>query len=66
KEKTGCEPYCAIPFGYNKEVIIVVDDDIFKHDKFIYSPGPPEKTIEIDTKDVSKILDSVENQVIHV
>jgi Ala-tRNA(Pro) deacylase len=66
KEKTGCERYCAIPFGYNKEIIIIVDREIFKHNKFIYSVGPPEKTIEIETKNINKILDSLENRIIRL
>lgn len=62
--KTGCVPMAACPFGYPQDIIIVVDGKIFQHERFIYSPGPPEKTIEISTEDVRLILDYVQNQVI--
>ncbi|MFH1224663.1 MAG: YbaK/EbsC family protein [Candidatus Diapherotrites archaeon] len=66
KEKTGCEPYCAIPFGFGKEIGIIVDSGIFMHEKFIYSLGPPEKTIEIETKDINKILGALVNKIIRI
>lgn len=64
KDQTGCEPYCAIPFGYPAEVSILIDSGIYAGQKFIFSPGPPEKTIEINTKDLDIILDALPNNKI--
>ena len=64
KEQTGCEPGCAVPFGFNEDIIIIVDKEVFNHEKFVYSPGPPEKSIEITTKDLKIIFDNLKNKVI--
>jgi Ala-tRNA(Pro) deacylase len=66
KKETGCIPGCATPFGNIKEIIIIFDKDILKHEKYIYSPGFPNKTIEIETKDIEKILNSMENRIISI
>jgi Ala-tRNA(Pro) deacylase len=62
---TGCVPGCAVPFGHAPEVILIIDRKIFKHERYIFSPGPPEKTIEISTRDIEKILDNSPNKIIH-
>jgi Ala-tRNA(Pro) deacylase len=62
--KTGCEPGCAVPFGYLPEVELVVDDAIFAHQRFIFSPGPPSCTIVIDTACIPAILAVVPNKVV--
>ncbi len=64
KEKTGCEPYCAIPFGYPAEITMIVDPKLYTTEKFIFSPGPTEKTIEIATEDIGKILEALPNKKI--
>lgn len=63
--ETGCHPQAACPFGYPDEIIMIVDQQIFDYERFIYSPGPPEKTIEISTEDIRFILDHVPNRVIY-
>lgn len=62
---TGCVPKCACPFGHPDEVTLIVDFDIFQHDSFLYSPGPPEKTIEIYTKDIHKLLKIMNNPIVY-
>lgn len=62
KEKTGCEPFCAVPFGFPEEVSIIVDPKIFTTEKYIFSPGPTEKTVEISSADIPKILAYLPNQ----
>jgi len=65
-EQTGCIPGCATPFGHKKEITLLVDKCIFQQTgKFIFSPGPAEKTIEIDFKDIKKILEISENYIIY-
>ena len=64
-EVTRITPGCVSPFGYDKEISLVVDESIFNYDKFILSPGIPEVTLIVNTKDIGKILDNVENKVIN-
>ncbi len=66
KGKTGCVPGCAMPFGNDKEITIIFDNSVLKYEKFIYSPGIPTKSIEIDTRDILKILSSLENKSIRI
>lgn len=63
-EVTGCQPGCAAPFGYAKEIGIIVSPVIFEYEKFIFSPGIPEMTVEAKTEDLKKILDTYENEII--
>ena len=64
KEQTGCEPYCAIPFGYPEGITLLIDPEIYKSDKLIFSPGPTDKTVEIDTKDLDVIFNTIPNNKI--
>ncbi len=64
KELTGCEPYCAIPFGYPEDIITIIDPAIYNHQRFIFSPGPTNKTIEIETKYIDSILEMLPNKQI--
>jgi Ala-tRNA(Pro) deacylase len=66
KEKTGCIPGCATPFGNNTEITIIFDDEILNHEKWLYSPGYPNKTIELETKYIPQILDSMGNEIIRI
>jgi len=62
---TGCVPKCAVPFGHPPQVTLIIDQEIFEHEQYIYSPGPPEKTIVIRTEDINKILENSPNKIIH-
>lgn len=66
KEKTGCIPGCATPFGNDKEITIIFDKSILDHEKWIYSPGFPEKSIELETRYIEKILEQLDNQIIRI
>jgi Ala-tRNA(Pro) deacylase len=67
REKTGCEARCAASFGYPEDIIIIFDaPGVMKHEKFLFSPGPPEKTLEIETKDIEKILGTAGNEVVRL
>lgn len=65
-ENTGCIPGCATPLGHAREITLVVDRDILKQNKLLYSPGPPDKTIELDGRDIQKLLDISDNPVVYV
>lgn len=60
---TGCVPQCACPFGLPDRVQLIVDPLIFECDKFIFSPGPPERSIEINGRDIPTILEHCSNKI---
>ena len=64
-EVTGCVPKCACPFGHPAEIMQIIDNEIFDSDRFIYSPGPPEKTIEIKTEDIGQLVSTGPNKVFY-
>ena len=63
-EMTGCEPGCAVPFGHDASIVLVIDDEIFRHQRFIFSPGPPSQTMVIDTASIPAILSAGANEVV--
>ncbi|MFZ6047457.1 YbaK/EbsC family protein [Pseudomonas sp. CR3202] len=62
---TGCVPQCACPLGHAEEIALVFDETIFRHDFLIYSPGPPERTLEVATADLARLLPRLRNRVLH-
>ena len=62
---TGCVPKCACPFGHPAEVTLIIDNAVFEHERFIYSPGPPEKTFEIKTEDIHQLISTAPNKVLY-
>ncbi|MCY1546972.1 Aminoacyl-tRNA editing domain protein [compost metagenome] len=62
---TGCVPQCACPLGHAEEIVLLVDEAIFQHDYLIYSPGPPERTLEVATADLARLLPQLPNRVLH-
>lgn len=66
EEKTGYVVGCATNFGYDSDVIFIVDSEIFKHDKLICSAGSPTQSMVIHTEDLKKIFQNSSNQVVYV
>lgn len=64
-ELTGCVPQCACPLGHAEEIGLVFDEAIFRHEFLIYSPGPPEYTLEVATADLARLLPKLPNRVLH-
>ncbi len=62
---TGCVPQCACPLGHAEEIALVFDEAIFRHDFLLYSPGPPERTLEVATADLARLLPRLRNRVLH-
>ncbi|WP_375740237.1 YbaK/EbsC family protein [Pseudomonas boanensis] len=62
---TGCVPRCACPLGHGAAIDLVFDDAILEHDYLIYSPGPPERTLEVATSDIARLLPTLRNRVLH-
>lgn len=64
-EKTGYVVGCAASFGYDEDVTIVVDENIFRNEFFICSGGNPTSSIVIRTEDLKKIYATVSNKIIY-
>ncbi|MGG2094739.1 YbaK/EbsC family protein [Bacillus sp. S13(2024)] len=64
REKTGCLPGCVAPFGYTKDVTIIVDPSIYQYEKILISPGVPEVTISLSTAELHKLLSTCGNTVL--
>ena len=56
KKVTGCEPDSAIPLGFDSSVGIILDEEVFKQKRVIFSPGPPGKTVVVSGEDFKKSL----------
>lgn len=61
--QTGCLPKCACPFGHPAPITMIIDPEILKVDKFIFCPGPPERTIEISGSHLPAVLQACREQV---
>lgn len=60
---TPCVPGCVSPFGYEENISLIIDEDIFNHEKIIFSPGVPEKTFIITSNEFKKVLNNISNTV---
>lgn len=64
REITGCVPGCVAPFGYTKDVTIIVDTAVYTYEKLCISPGVPQFTIVLSAEELHKILSTCENTVL--
>lgn len=62
--ETECVPRCACPFGHKASILLILDQEVFGHDRLLFSPGPPERTVEIATADLERLLAVVPNTAI--
>ncbi|HKX54765.1 MAG TPA: YbaK/EbsC family protein, partial [Xanthomonadales bacterium] len=62
---TGCVPQCACPLGHAAAITLVFDDAIFQHEYLLFSPGPPERTLEVSTADLARLLPTLPNRVLN-
>ena len=64
-EKTGYSSGCAASFGYDEDVTIVVDENIYKNEYFICSGGNATSSFVIKTEELKKIFPTLANKVIY-
>ncbi|WP_137821015.1 YbaK/EbsC family protein [Pseudomonas sp. D(2018)] len=62
---TGCVPQCACPLGHAAAITLVFDDAILQHEYLLFSPGPPERTLEVSTADLARLLPTLPNRVLN-
>lgn len=61
-----CVPGCVAPFGFNENIIILIDVSIFNNHDYLFSPGVTTKTIQTNIKDLKVIFDNLPNKVISI
>lgn len=66
EEKTGYKVGCATNFGYDADVVFIVDAEIFNHEKLICSAGSPTQSMVIHTADLKKIYQTISNHILYV
>lgn len=59
---TGCLPGCACPFGHAPNIVLLVDERVLAVSHLLYSPGPPELTLEVAGQDLPRLLAALPNQ----
>ncbi|MEW5805502.1 MAG: YbaK/EbsC family protein [Patescibacteria group bacterium] len=63
KETFGTEPGCAYPFGFDEDIKIFIDPDIYKQEWFLFSPVLPTRTVQVRGVDLKKVFDNLKNSV---
>ncbi|GIZ11542.1 YbaK/EbsC family protein [Pseudomonas sp. NCCP-436] len=53
---TGCVPMCACPFGHDASITLLIDRTILACDYLLYSPGPPQLTLEVPGAHLPRLL----------
>lgn len=54
--QTGCVPMCACPFGHDASITLLIDRAVLACDFLLYSPGPPELTLEVPGEELPRLL----------
>ena len=62
--ETECVPKCACPFGHKAEILLILDNEVFLYDKLLFSPGPHERTIEVATGDLERLIAVLPNAIL--
>ena len=60
-EQTGCVPMCACPFGHDASITLLIDRAVLTCDFLLYSPGPPELTLEVPGGELPRLLKAQPN-----
>lgn len=63
KEYFGAEPGCAYPFGFDENINIFVDPEIYNEEWFLFSPLYSTKTIQVKGKDLKKVFGNCGNKI---
>lgn len=63
---TACLPGCACPFGHAAEIPLLLDERVLTVEHLLYSPGPPELTLEIAGCDLPQLLAVLPNPLLRL
>ncbi|WP_070971693.1 YbaK/EbsC family protein [Vibrio sonorensis] len=62
--KLGCVPGAVCPFATAREVITVVNHQLFDKKQLLFTPGVPTETVGFSGESLEKLLKSMPNQLI--
>lgn len=60
-ELTGCVPMCACPFGHDARISLLIDRAVLACNFLLYSPGPPQLTLEVAGAHLPRLLAALPN-----
>lgn len=60
---TGQKVGAVTPLGYEKNVSMIVDEELFEQEKLVFAPARPDRTMVILAKDLKKIIGLLENKL---
>lgn len=63
EEVTGQKPGAVTPLGYDEEIPMVVDAELFEQEKLVFAPARPDRTMVILAKDLEKIIRLLGNEL---
>ncbi|HAZ1069915.1 YbaK/EbsC family protein [Enterococcus faecium] len=59
-KQTGQKQGAVSPFGYEKQIPIIIDEELLSNEKLVFAPGRPDQTMVIQTVDLNKIIQLLE------
>ncbi len=66
KEYFGAEPGCAYPFGFDDNIAIYIDPQIYQQEWLLFSPVLPTRTVQARGQDLQKVFNTLSNKVTEV
>jgi Ala-tRNA(Pro) deacylase len=63
KELTGQEKGAVSPFGYERDIPIVIDEELFQSEKIVFAPGRPDRTMVLQVKDLPLLFSALKSPV---
>ncbi|HFD1662241.1 TPA: YbaK/EbsC family protein [Enterococcus faecium] len=60
EEQTGQKQGAVSPFGYEKQIPIIIDEELLSNEILVFAPGRPDQTMVIQTVDLNKIIQLLE------
>lgn len=59
-----CVAGCVVPFGFAKEISIIIDPTMDSVEEYLFSPGITTKTIQTNFQKLKKIFPHLSNKII--
>jgi Ala-tRNA(Pro) deacylase len=63
KDLTGQEKGAVSPFGYEREIPLVIDEELFQSEKIVFAPGRPDRTMVLQVEDLPLLFSALKNPV---
>ena len=61
-----CVPGCVAPFGFEENIVVLIDPNIFEHTNYLFSPGVTTKTIQTNIRDLKVVFEQLPNKIIFI